>query len=72
MPRFAANLSLLFCERPLLERPAAAAEQGFKAIELLFPYDTPAEAMPRNPVELPEHWPASGAIELKHVSVSYK
>jgi len=47
MPRFAANLSLLFCERPLLERPAAAAAQGFKAIELLFPYDTPADAMRR-------------------------
>jgi hydroxypyruvate isomerase len=39
MPRFAANLAYLFAERPLIERFAAAAAAGFKAVELQFPYD---------------------------------
>jgi len=39
MPRFAANLSMLFTERPFLERFAAAAEAGFTGVEFLFPYD---------------------------------
>ncbi len=38
MPRFSANISMLFCERPLLERFAAAASTGFEAIEIQFPY----------------------------------
>ncbi|NND21904.1 MAG: hydroxypyruvate isomerase, partial [Silicimonas sp.] len=38
----AANLSWLFTERPLPERPAAAARAGFEAVEVLFPYDIPA------------------------------
>jgi hydroxypyruvate isomerase len=42
MPRFAANLAYLFTERPLLERFAAAAAAGFKAVELQAPYDHPA------------------------------
>jgi hydroxypyruvate isomerase len=42
MPRFAANLSLMFTERPFLERFAAAAAAGFEAVEFLFPYDVPA------------------------------
>ena len=41
MPRFAANLSLLYSELPLLERFEAAAQDGFQAVELLFPYDWP-------------------------------
>ena len=45
MPRFAANLGYLFTERPLLERIDAAAAAGFKAIELQFPYDVPANAV---------------------------
>jgi hydroxypyruvate isomerase len=45
MPRFAANLGYLFTERPLLERVAAAAAAGFKAVELQFPYDVPPAAM---------------------------
>lgn len=43
MPRFAANLSLMFNELPFLERFAAAASAGFGAVEFLFPYDHPAE-----------------------------
>ncbi len=42
MPRFAANLSLLFCEHPLADRFAAAAQAGFKAVEIQFPYELPA------------------------------
>jgi 2-dehydrotetronate isomerase len=45
MPRFAANLGYLFTERSLLERIDAAAAAGFKAIELQFPYDVPADAV---------------------------
>lgn len=39
MPNFCANLTLLFTELPLLERPAAARAAGFEAVEILFPYD---------------------------------
>ena len=39
MPRFAANLGMLFTELPFEQRFAAAARNGFKAVELLFPYD---------------------------------
>lgn len=39
MPRFAANLTLMFQELPLLERFEAAAEAGFEGVEVLFPYD---------------------------------
>lgn len=41
MPRFAANLSMMFTELPLEQRFAAAARNGFRAIEYLFPYDYP-------------------------------
>jgi len=39
MPRFAANLSMMFNEHPFLERFGAAASAGFDAVEYLFPYD---------------------------------
>ncbi|MFF9265569.1 TIM barrel protein [Streptomyces longwoodensis] len=40
--RFNVNLSILFTELPLLERPAAAAAAGFTAVELWWPWiDTP-------------------------------
>lgn len=42
MPRFCANLSYLFTELPLLERPAAARDAGFEAVEILYPYDSNA------------------------------
>lgn len=38
MPRFAANLTMLFTEAPFLERFALAKTAGFKAVEFLFPY----------------------------------
>lgn len=39
MPKFSANLTMLFTELPFLERFAAAREAGFTAVEFLFPYD---------------------------------
>jgi len=45
MPKFAANIAYLFTERPLIERFAAAAAAGFKAVELQFPYDHAASAV---------------------------
>ncbi|MEN1833219.1 2-oxo-tetronate isomerase [Pseudomonas lijiangensis] len=39
MPRFAANLSMLYPQHDFLERFAAAAADGFGAVEYLFPYD---------------------------------
>ncbi|HEU0222974.1 MAG TPA: hydroxypyruvate isomerase, partial [Paracoccaceae bacterium] len=39
MPRFAANLTMMFNEWPFLDRFAAAADAGFAAVEFLFPYD---------------------------------
>jgi 2-dehydrotetronate isomerase len=43
MPRFAANLTMMFTEVPFLDRFEAAAKAGFTAVEFLFPYDHPAE-----------------------------
>jgi hydroxypyruvate isomerase len=41
MPRFAANLTMMFNEVPFLDRFEAAAKAGFTAVEFLFPYDHP-------------------------------
>ncbi len=38
MPQFAANLSMMYPEVPFLDRFEAAARDGFKAVEYLFPY----------------------------------
>ncbi|PRG44986.1 2-oxo-tetronate isomerase [Burkholderia gladioli] len=45
MPRFAANLSMMYTEHPFLERFAAAARDGFRAVEYLFPYDFAADEL---------------------------
>lgn len=45
MPRFAANLTMMFNEHAFLDRFQAAADAGFKAVEYLFPYDDPAETV---------------------------
>lgn len=50
MPRFAANLSMMFNEHPFLDRFDAAAKAGFTAVEFLFPY---------------EHKPEDVAVRLK-------
>lgn len=56
MPKFAANLSMMFNEVPFLDRFAAAAECGFTAVEYLFPYDHPAELVA-------EHLKAAGLAQ---------
>jgi len=52
MPKFCANLTMLFNEVPFMERFAAAAQAGFKGVEYLFPYDYDkhalAEALQKN------------------------
>jgi 2-dehydrotetronate isomerase len=45
MPKFAANLTMMFTERPFLDRFEAAAQAGFTAVEFLFPYDHPPETV---------------------------
>ncbi|HEY5609454.1 MAG TPA: TIM barrel protein [Alphaproteobacteria bacterium] len=45
MPKFSANISTLFTERPMLERFAAAAAAGFAGVEIQFPYSEPADAL---------------------------
>ena len=45
MPKFAANLSMMFNEVPFLDRFAAAREAGFEAVEYLFPYDYEPEVV---------------------------
>ena len=52
MPRFAANLTMLYGEHGFLDRFAAARADGFRAVEYMFPYPYPkdalAEALERN------------------------
>jgi hydroxypyruvate isomerase len=45
MPRFAANLSMLYNEHSFLDRFAAAAQDGFLAVEYLFPYAFDAQVL---------------------------
>jgi len=47
MPRFAANLTMMFNEVPFPQRFAAAAKAGFAAVEFLFPYDYPPAEVAR-------------------------
>ena len=43
MPKFAANITMMFNELPFLDRIQAAADSGFKAVEFLFPYEHSAK-----------------------------
>ena len=47
MPRFAANLSMMFNEVSFLDRFDAAGKAGFKGVEFLFPYEYPAAEIRR-------------------------
>jgi hydroxypyruvate isomerase len=48
LPKFAANLTMLFNEVPFLDRFDEAAKAGFKGVEYLFPYDfEPGELVER-------------------------
>ena len=42
MPKLAANLTMMYNEHPFLERFGAAAKDGFRGVEILFPYEHPA------------------------------
>jgi hydroxypyruvate isomerase len=59
MPKFAANLTMLYNELPFLERFDAAAAAGFRGVEFLFPYafapDEIAERLTRNRLALVLH-----------------
>jgi len=59
MPRFAANLSMLFADVPFPDRFAAAARAGFRAVECQFPYpfakEDIAERLRRHGLELVLH-----------------
>ena len=59
MPKFAANLTMLYNEHPFLDRFDAAARAGFRGVEFLFPYPYPAdqiaERLSRNRLELVLH-----------------
>ena len=59
MPKFAANLTLLFNEHAFLDRFAAAAEAGFKGVEYLFPYAWPA-------AQLAEALQANALVQVLH------
>lgn len=48
MARFAANLTFLFTELPLLDRFAAARRAGFSGVEMLFPYDVAAPGLAKS------------------------
>ncbi|MBB5319600.1 hydroxypyruvate isomerase [Marinobacter oulmenensis] len=52
MPRFAANLTMLFTEVPFLERFGLARAAGFSGVEYLFPYAWPADTLAK---ELSRH-----------------
>ncbi len=45
MPKFAANLTMLFNEVPFMDRFEAAAQAGFKGVEFLFPYAFDRDAL---------------------------
>lgn len=45
MPRLAANLSFMYNEHAFLDRFAAAAKDGFRGVEYLFPYEWPAKEL---------------------------
>lgn len=59
MPKFAANLTMLFNELPFLDRFEAAAKAGFTGVEYLFPYDY-------QPEELAERLKANGLTQVLH------
>lgn len=51
MPKFAANITMMFTEFPFLDRFGAAADAGFRAVEFLSPYDFAAEDVAKSAAE---------------------
>src|SRR5918995_1188973 len=59
MPKFAANLTMLYGEVDFLDRFAAAAADGFAGVEYLFPYPYPKE-------ELADRLRRHGLVQVLH------
>ena len=59
MPRFAANLTMLFTELPFLDRFEAAAKASFTGVEYLFPYDYAVD-------DLAARLKAHGLVQVLH------
>ena len=59
MPKFCANLTMLFNEHAFMDRFAAAAKAGFKGVEYLFPYEYPKE-------QLVEALQTNGLVQVLH------
>lgn len=59
MPKFAANLTMLYNEVDFLDRFQAAAASGFKGVEYLFPYAYPKE-------QLVDRLQANGLVQVLH------
>jgi hydroxypyruvate isomerase len=59
MPKFCANLSLMFNEVPFLDRFRAAREAGFRGVEYLFPY-----AIPKS--QLADKLAENGLVQVLH------
>jgi hydroxypyruvate isomerase len=59
VPRFCANLTMLYGEHDFLDRFAAAARDGFEGVEYLFPYAHPKE-------ELAERLRRHGLVQVLH------
>ena len=59
MPKFSANLSMLFCEVDFLDRFGAAGKAGFSGVEYLFPYAYPKE-------QLVEKLKKNGLVQVLH------
>ncbi len=67
MPRFAANLTMLFTELPFMERFEAAARAGFEAVEYLFPSpNTLTRLHNRRRDRLGRHNQASDTVSRNH------
>ena len=67
MPRFAANLSLLYREHAFLDRFAAAAADGFDAVECLFPDDVAPELIGAEGMRLARRMQPGGYLESKRI-----
>ena len=70
MPKFSANLTMMFQEVPFLKRFAASAKAGFKAVEFMFPYEYAIDELQKvlqaADQKIPHHPAGSGEPE-KHI-----
>jgi len=73
MPRFAANLTMMFNEVPFLDRFERAARAGFEAVEFLFPYVHEPEEIRQRLEKLPvtnKSWLRKRESELRGLVVT--